>query len=352
MNQSEVAYFMKRYEKAEKNLLKKIAKKTNKRTVTAYHKDVLAQVQRELRLVDEFSVKWAAGEIPKAYGDSYAKVWNVFRKAGLGTVQPAFSTAAYQEILTSATAGLTSATVGIGRIVADEIRAESLEAVGQKIITGGTVKEAQKNLTDRLMKKGILGVADKNGRKQSLSSYASMVARTTTREATNKATTDTVTDMGYDLVQMTTTYGACPICVPLEGRVYSVSGKDKRYPSLNRAFPGGFHTIHPNCTHSMVPYFEKYDDDADRIRKESNRPFDEIDKDMQKSIDAYNKDQAVKTARYNDRREWENTKRLLPQDTPKTFSGYRAGKRNNSDKYKSLRKKVLDINDTRTSAGG
>ena len=40
------------------------------------------------------------------------------------------------------------------------------------------------------------------------------------------------------------------ICIPYEGRIYSVNGKDKRFPPLDNTTP-----YHPNCLHLMFPAF-------------------------------------------------------------------------------------------------
>ena len=69
----------------------------------------------------------------------------------------------------------------------------------------------------------------------------------------------------WDLWQISKIGSTCPICAPLEGRVYSKSGTDPNYPPLALAFgkidPAGaddlsntYLNIHPNCLHSLVKY--------------------------------------------------------------------------------------------------
>jgi hypothetical protein len=162
------------------------------------------------------------------------------------------------------------------------------------------------------------------------------VARTTTREATNTGTIDAVQEVGGDLVQMTSHASACPICQPLEGRVYSISGKSKKYPKLDIAFSNGHADIHPNCIHSIVPFFEQFADDLDEIVKQSNRPF-ELDPKKKSQLDAYYAEQKVKAQRRSDYKLWEKSKTLAPDDAPKTFSGFRSMKRADSERYQQLR---------------
>ncbi|WP_331552723.1 phage minor capsid protein [Acetobacterium sp.] len=93
------------------------------------------------------------------------------------------------------------------------------------------------------------------------------------REATNKNTINEMLEIGEDLVQMTTTFGCCALCAEYEGRVYSISGKNKDYPPLDIPFSGGFTNIHNGCSHSVTPYILKYDDNSDKTKEQSNRPF-------------------------------------------------------------------------------
>jgi hypothetical protein len=56
---------------------------------------------------------------------------------------------------------------------------------------------------------------------------------------------------GTDLVQVSSHNTTTKICMPYEGKVYSISGKDKRFPPLMNTPP-----YHPNCLHLIFPTFE------------------------------------------------------------------------------------------------
>ncbi|NLF84218.1 MAG: hypothetical protein GX568_09595, partial [Candidatus Gastranaerophilales bacterium] len=101
----------------------------------------------------------------------------------------------------------------------------------------------------------------------------------------------------------------------------------------------GHADIHPNCIHSIVPFFEQFADDLDEIVKQSNRPF-ELDPKKKSQLDAYYAEQKVKAQRRADYRLWEKSKTLAPDDAPKTFSGFRAMKRADSERYQQLRMKM------------
>lgn len=301
--QSEIIELKKTYEKAQLKLIDKIAKAETKGNVTTFQRRVLAGIRAEIRALNEYAENWVKEYIPKAYGAAQGKV--------------------VLNLIRNATGQLKDANNFVGRRIADDLRKAGLEAVAEKLSMGETVKQTKAKLIERLTDKGITTV--KAGRNIKLDAYAEMVARTTTREATNRGTIDEIQNEGRDLVQITTTGTSCPICLVYEGRVYSISGKDKRYPPLKEAF-GEFSTIHPNCNHNVVPYFEEFDKNSDKVRKESNRPFELQDKDKAK-IERYNKDQLKKAERRNDRNKWEQAKLEDPKGTPKTFAGFRSQQR-------------------------
>lgn len=68
----------------------------------------------------------------------------------------------------------------------------------------------------------------------------------------------------------------CDTCAVYQGRVYSISGNDSRYPALYKtAFKSGYSIIHPNCRHSWSPYHvELYGEEEKRQALErSNRSW-------------------------------------------------------------------------------
>jgi len=98
-----------------------------------------------------------------------------------------------------------------------------------------------------------------------------MVARTTTREAASVATLNTCQEFGLDLVWITTHYPTCEKCAAVQGKVFSISGKDKRYPKLTDEYRP---PLHPSCRHSCHPYVRELDDNAEETERFSNQPLD------------------------------------------------------------------------------
>ncbi len=324
------------YKASQLRLIDMIAKAEAKGNVTAYRKAVLQDVNQELGALNDYAKKWMRNEVPIAYGAGADEAFKAYVEANINPVKIYTNKKAIDSIINSATDQLTDASQYVGRRINDLLKEAGAEAIAEKLTSGDTVKQAKNLMLKKMSEKGITAIRDKRGREISLDAYASMVARTTTREATNTGTMNAMQEVGEDLVQMTSHMSACPICQPLEGRVYSISGKDKRYPPLSTAFPNGYNVIHPNCIHSLTPYIEKFDDNAEATRKESNRPF-ELDPKKKSQLDAYYAEQKVKAQRRADYRLWEKSKTLAPNEAPKTFSGFRAMKRANSERYQQLR---------------
>jgi len=87
-----------------------------------------------------------------------------------------------------------------------------------------------------------------NGRNYDIAKYAKMVARTEFRKAQTAAAKETCGRYECDLVEWSRHANACKLCVPHEGKVFSLSGKDAKYPALAGLEP----PLHPNCGHSIL----------------------------------------------------------------------------------------------------
>lgn len=325
------------YQATEQRLIRIIQQQEARGNVTAYRRRILAQVNAEMRGLDKFAADWLRGEVPAAYGKSAAAVY-----AYIGESIPVSlvtrSTPAIGTIIENALGEMTDAHNFVGRIMNDELRRAGIEATAMKLSTGDTIKQMQKNMLANLTDRGITAIRDKNGREIRLDTYASMIARTTVREATNLGTLNEMAELGNDLVQMTNHSSACPLCGPLEGRVYSISGNDKRYPPLSAAFGRGFRTIHPNCGHSVTPYIEDFDDDATTTRAFSRRPINQ-DPRSKAEIESYQRVQSAKAAKRADMKQWNKYRAVTPDGTPKNLATFRRWKQENGPKWQELQGK-------------
>lgn len=81
--------------------------------------------------------------------------------------------------------------------------------------------------------------------------YAELVARTKFHQAHSQAALMQAANYDTDLMQISSHNTKTEICMAFEGKIYSISGKDKRFPPLPESPP-----YHPNCLHLMYPAFE------------------------------------------------------------------------------------------------
>jgi len=111
-----------------------------------------------------------------------------------------------------------------------------------KEITGKSIQKVKKEIVELLGDKGFNVLVDRGGRSWSLRRYSEMLARTHVIKASNEALINRAGQFGVDIVQVSIHAGACPICTPYEGKLYSISGDSKNYPTSPISIP-----IHPNC---------------------------------------------------------------------------------------------------------
>ena len=234
----------------------------------------------------------------------------------------------------------------IGRTKRDMFRRVSLGTLAQTQAMGKGAQKAASDLFQALAKEGVTAFVDKAGRKWSLHTYCSMVARTTSRQAEVLAIL--TANEEHDLYKISGHKTTCKICAPLEGRVYSKSGKDPDFPPLSFAFgkidPAGpndlansYLNIHPNCLHVLMPWTPagRSEEEIEKIKDfssfQKNPPT--IDTRTQKQIDAYRKKETARSDWLRDYRQWETYRMTLGDQVPKTFETFRRHKRRGDETY-------------------
>lgn len=123
------------------------------------------------------------------------------------------------------------------------------------VATGAyTVREAVQMELNRFADRGIGSFVDKAGRSWEMASYAEMATLTAIERATIAGYVDTMQEYGFDLAQISSHYGACPLCEAWEGVIISVTGETHGYPTLDEAEGAG--CFHPRCLHTISTYYE------------------------------------------------------------------------------------------------
>lgn len=158
----------------------------------------------------------------------------------------------------------------------------------------------------------------------------------------NKSRMLQLSSNGYDYVKFTEHYPTCAECSKYQGRVFSLSGKDKRFPRLpEHIIKSG--QIHKDCKHIMTPYIIELQSPQE-LRDAilfSNRPLVDSRSDEEKAL--YEKQQYETMISIKDRENYYKLCEKLPDIAPKSLSSYRRMKNANTTNYQKLVAKAKDI---------
>lgn len=322
-----------------------------------YYNTVLKQITK---IIDELALQtngYIDTAIPLAYKTALDEIYDYFKSNNLLMKNPENFAVIHEDTIAMLTNEMRK-NVGdgleqVGRRVKrylDEsrdlaLRKTGLAATAEKAAMGATVRDMKNSMADKLAEQGFMTVQYGSGAKAyqvSLDAYTALCARTTTAEAGNYAREKQLTENGYDLMKMTSHYPTCPLCARLQGRVYSISGDDKRFPALSVAFPNGYRTVHPNCAHRVVPFVESMQSEVEMKQaiSDSNKPFDDLQGDEEKAL--YNNQQKMNKTMRDDRSQYEQYKLRLGDDAPKSFHEFRKIKKASGDKWGNLEKKYRE----------
>ena len=343
------------YQKAQKKLVEIIQRKQAHGSVTSYERSLLRQIQKELKKLKKSSKALVEQLVKENYktglqsliddlikDDTAPRLFNMF--SGLNTSQ-------IELITQNANIDLNKAINIVGRRVQDAVREAGVEATAEKLTTGQTIREMQKNLQDKLKQQNLIAVEYANGTKMPIEKYAETVARSTTAETQNKAKVIQGQDWGYDLVRFTEHSPTCEVCSMYQGRVYALTkeaangkykgskGQALHFPYLyDTALISGYSTIHPNCRHrlSVLPAGAYTAAEMEDFSRKSMQPFEDMRSDQERK--AYAKEQEVKRKRNESRKQYEKIKVALPNEVPKTFAAFVKMKAAKSERYKELLK--------------
>lgn len=138
-----------------------------------------------------------------------------------------------------------------------------------------------------------------------------------------------------DLVEATSHGYTCALCSSLEGRIFSISGRDKRFPKLPDEVKiyGGFHE---GCRHgfSLFIYGIYTMTNGQDPIEFSNRPYMDYRTPEQKEV--YEAEVAKAEALAKARAEYEWICANLPDIAPKSLSGYSRMKNGNTANFQKL----------------
>lgn len=143
-------------------------------------------------------------------------------------------------------------------ISAEQLYVDNINLITAEILTGNTnLQDAMAKSIKNINDSGLIALIDKQGNRWKPDVYANTVIRSTINNTANAMQDTRFKEYGVDLCQVTAHGGARPLCAPYQGRIYSISGKSDKYPSLGSTSmgqPAGLFGI--NCGHFKFPYYE------------------------------------------------------------------------------------------------
>lgn len=136
---------------------------------------------------------------------------------------------------------------------------KELDLAVLKVATGTfSYDQAVNDCVKRLAQSGLRSVDYENGRSYQLDTAARMTVRTAVSQLSGKIMEENLKSTGQDLVITSQHAGSRPEHVPWQNKVFSYSGKSKKYPNFFKetgyGTAGGLKGV--NCTHDFYPFWE------------------------------------------------------------------------------------------------
>ena len=362
-SKDETTYLRMLFLKTEQRLVAEINRKRSQGYVDYAEIAVLSRTQKILQEMVDESWTYVPTMVEKIFYKSEAAANGYANAAGLtasqlGVVQQLSNNLLGDIVEASSTAQKSiQESFQIGRLEADRIREAALKSVAEAKAAGygagkaatSMKKELQSIMTtENGVTEGITAFVDKSGRKWSLQDYCNMATRATARQAEVSAIL--TADPDHDLYRIVKIGSTCPVCAPLEGRVYSRSGTNPDYPPLASAFgkidPNGsndlsntYLNIHPNCLHALVKYTTIGKSDAQIQKDKDFSSFGKnpvtVDPRSKKQIAAYKEKIRNRQKLLSDYKQHERYRAVLGNDVPKSFEKFRELKYNDGEGWQS-----------------
>jgi len=353
-SKDETAYLRVLFLKTEQRLIAEINRKRSQGYVDYAEVAALNRTQQILQEMVDESWSYVPTMIEKIFYKSEAAANGYKNAAGLtasqlGIVQQLSNNLLGDIVEASITAQKNiEDSFRIGRRDVDKVREVALKSVAEARAAGYGSGKAAASMARELQSVEITAFTDKAGRDWGLQDYCNMATRATARQAEVSAIL--TADPDHDLYRIVKIGSTCPICAPLEGRVYSRSGTNPDYPPLASAFgkidPNGsndlsntYLNIHPNCLHALVKYTTIGKSEAQIQKDKDFSSFEKnpvtADPRSKKQIAAYKEKIRNRQKLLSDYKQHERYRAILGNDVPKSFEKFQELKYNKGEGWKS-----------------
>lgn len=343
-----VREFQAYYKEIEQEITELLTTDGSAKTAKELNERLNLALNAAVKYLTQKNKEFAKNELPTAFVEGKAAVKEpvkvtakeaaqILEKKGFVYARNSFVEETYIELQTA----LLGATKGLKKDIDNIIKKLAKE-------NKDTVYNVQQEILKKYRENNIFTVEYSNGAKQPINAYAAMVARSARIESANVGTIGRALQSGTDYVRMTTVSQCCKLCGAYQGKVYCISGKDKRFPSLfDTVLQKKYALPHPNCRHEFVAWYldMESDEDIQKAIKDSKILYDNkgelVDVRFQSDIKGYADWQAGNRQRNEEYKQYEAMKSYYEskgEEVPyKTLAGFRRARRANSGKYKKAK---------------
>ncbi len=250
LSESEAVRLTTFYEEAEREILDRLFRALLRGNKTEYLEGMRRNVEAILADLRAGNRTWCAEAIPRIYVQGTSNADMILKAQGQSVIAGfgAIHQQAAQVLAENTYQSLDNVVQLIGRRADDIYRTLALENIRGSVAGYDTWKQVAKRYREQLAEHGVTGFQDAAKRNWNMRTYSEMVARTSTMQAHLEGTANRLVEHGHDLVQVSSHARACPLCVPWEGKILSLTGKTEGYPTLDEAKAAGL--FHPNCRHA------------------------------------------------------------------------------------------------------
>ena len=342
-----VREFEAHYKKIEQDITELLTTDGSARTAKELNEKLSQALSAATAYLSKVNQRFTNNELPTAFKEGKDSIKDapktsakeaaaILEKQGFKYAKNGFSRDTYIELQNATQTAFKGMQTRVNAII------KELRKTGQD-----SIYNVQQAIIKDLEHHGIFTVTYANGAKQTLHSYAAMAARSARIESTNVGAIGRALQAGTDLVKMTTMPQCCKLCGAYQGKVYSISGKDKRFPALFKTvLQSGYALPHPNCRHEFIPFYEEIEDPADvekaiknsKIRYDKNGEL--VDVRFQKDIKGYAEWQAGNRQLNQELLEFERMKTHYAgreDEMPyKSLGAFRRARRAKTETYKEM----------------